>query len=263
MGTMMTLVFSAFFVLHFLLFHECNGLLRKIGHAIMFCFGTGLGLYGVSLVLAKPQLLSPEALFDLLWKVYRLKTDIRLSAVTTSWYLSMDEIFSAKRLLEFVDVWLIYGPVILSLLIIALLLNLAQLRVSFLKRYFFDSKLLTLFGIAVFYLFFMIIKRPVMGLSDWDLFSYAVYPIGLLGLALFAMIPLDTGQKNKLLVIAAIVSVGWFTVNYSLLNPLKPGTLKLPRRMQPDIFSSYELFDQIPETNRIRKLRKEIVGSLK
>jgi len=259
MGTMMTVAFSGISITHFLLFQNRSGLLKKVGCAISFSLGAGFGLYGISLVLIKPQLLSPKASFDLVWQVYRLKTNVRLSNTMTSWYLSIDEILSFQRLLEFVDCWLIYGVAGVTFLIGVLALNLLLMKTSFFKAQLTDSKLLTLLVIVGFYIFFMFIKRPVLGFSDWDLFAYTVYPINLLGLVLFAILPIEPSRKHKLLFMSAILSLGWFTVTFSMLNPLAPGALKLPKRMRADIFTSYQIFEAIPETERINILRKEVL----
>lgn len=174
---------------------------------------------------------------------------LRHEATSAGWYAPLMDALTATRVQEYVEVWSLYGffGVLLVLTIVSLLAVDPASR-AWAVRSSRNGFLPILAGLVVTQLTVSFVKSRPMGWRDWDLFTYAAYPVNLLAACLLLRlprVPLVAAVGRTFSVCASV----WCLMVYAYMNPVWPEWSGLPPRRRASAFESYRPMSRIPASD--------------
>ena len=173
---------------------------------------------------------------------------LRNEAVAAVWYSPLLDSLTPTRVREYAEVWSLYGffGLLFLLTLASMLIVDAPLR-RWVLRAPADGFLPMLAGLITIHLLASYIKSRPMGWLDWDLFTYAVYPVNLLAACLLTRLQhvRIVGAVGRTFAICASV---WCLMVYAYLNPVRP-EWGLPLRKRASAFESYSPLSRVPPSD--------------
>ena len=218
----------------------------RLRHGLGFGAGALLGLYSsLSLVIGESwpgvrrvvaagvSILSDSALV------------LRHEATSAAWYAPLLDALTAPRARQYCETWSLYGffgLMFVAMVASALLVDPASCRRA--SRSVRNGFFVVLAGLVAAQLIASLVKTQPMGFRDWDLFTYAVYPVNLLAACLLVRlqhVPSLAAVGRTFSVCACV----WCLMVYAYMNPVRPEWSGLPPGRRALAFESYHLMSRI------------------
>jgi hypothetical protein len=165
-------------------------------------------------------------------------------ATSVAWYAPLRDAMTATRLREFCETWSLYGVFGLLFVVMvasALLVDSASCAQALRPA---GAFLAVLAGLVVAQLVASYVKTRPMGWRDWDLFTYAAYPVNLLAACLLLRlqhVPSVAAVGRTFSVCASV----WCLLVYAYMNPVWPERSGIPPGKRALAFESYSLMVRI------------------
>ncbi len=174
---------------------------------------------------------------------------LRNEASGAAWYSPLADSLTPTRAREYAEVWSLYGFFgLLFLLTLASMLIVDTPLRRWALRASADGFLPMLAGLITTHLVASYFKSRPMGWRDWDLFTYAVYPVNLLAACLLMrlqQVPIVEAVGRTLSICGSV----WCLMVYAYLNPVRPEWGGLPLRKRVSAFESYCPMSRVPASD--------------
>jgi hypothetical protein len=153
---------------------------------------------------------------------------LRHEATSTVWYAPLLDALTAHRAREYCETWSLYGFFgLLFVVMVASALLVDPVSCGRALRSVRDGFFLMLAGLVAAQLIASLVKTQPMGWRDWDLFTYAAYPVNLLAACLLMRLQHVPSMAMVGRTFSVCASV-WCLMVYAYMNPVRPEWSGLP-----------------------------------
>jgi hypothetical protein len=170
---------------------------------------------------------------------------LRHEATSAAWYAPLRDALTASRAREYCETWSLYGFFgLLFVVMVASALLVDPVACGRALRSVRNGFFLMLAGLVAAQLIASLVKTQPMGWRDWDLFTYAAYPVNLFAACLLVRlqhVPSLTAVGRTFSVCATV----WCLMVYAYMNPVRPEWSGLPPGKRALAFESDYLMSRI------------------
>jgi hypothetical protein len=153
---------------------------------------------------------------------------LRHEATSVAWHAPLLDALTASRAREYSEIWSLYGFFgLLFVVMVASALLVDPVSCGRALRSVRNGFFLVLVGLVAAQLIASFVKTQPMGWRDWDLFTYAVYPVNLLAASLLVRlqhVPSLAAVGRTFSVCASV----WCLMVYAYMNPVRPEWSGMP-----------------------------------
>jgi hypothetical protein len=170
---------------------------------------------------------------------------LRHEATSVAWYAPLLDALTASRAREYCETWSLYGFFgLMFVVMVASAVLVDPVSCGRALRSFRNGFFVMLASLVAAQLIASLLKTQPMGFRDWDLFTYAAYPVNLLAACLLVRLQNVPSLAAVGRTFAVCASV-WCLLVYAYMNPVRPEWSGLPRGKRDSAFESYHLMSRI------------------
>ena len=223
-----------------------SGWSERLRRGMGFGAGASLGIYASLCLVTGETSLGVRRMVVVVSSILSdSATVFQREATRSVWYAPFADALRAERAREFCETWSLYGVfglLFLAMVAASLIVDPAPCVRALRPAGLFLPVLAVL--VAAQLLASYVKTRP-MGWWDWDLFTYAAYPVNLLAACLLLRLQHETGVATAGRTLSLCASV-WCLMVYAYVNPVWPEWSGLPPRKRELAFESYWPMPRLP-----------------